>query len=70
LHNFGVSVLLKHETMSSFKGSSLDIFGGLWEKVTELAKNVFRNTHEDDIWKLLSLILALVIWGVSKSLEN
>ena len=70
LHNFGVGVLLKHESVSSFKRSSLDVFSGLWEKITEFAKNVLGDTHEDDIWKLFSLVLALVVWSMSKSLEN
>ena len=69
-HDLGVGVLLKHESMSSLKGSSFDVFGGLWEQVAKLTKNVFRDTHEDDIGKLFSLILALVVWGVSKSFEN
>ena len=70
LHDFGVSVFLKHESMSSFKGSSFDVFSGLWEQVAEFTKNVFRDTHEDDVWQLLSLILALVVWSVGQSFEN
>lgn len=56
--------------MSSLKGSSFDVFSGLWEQVAEFTENVFRDAHKDDIWKLLSLVLSLVVRGVSKSFEN
>jgi hypothetical protein len=46
-----VSVFLLHESLSSFKGSSFDILGGLWEQFTEFLNHGFFNTHEYNVRK-------------------
>jgi hypothetical protein len=42
----------------------------LWEQLAKLTKHIFRNTHEDNIWELLRLVLVLVVRCMSKSLKN
>lgn len=64
----GVGVLLKHESVSSFQGSSLDVLCSLWEEITELLQDIFGNTHENDVRQLLWCSCG--IWSMSESLEN
>ena len=46
-----VGIFLLHESLSSFKGTSFDIFGSLWEEFAEFLNHSFFNTHENDVRK-------------------
>ena len=65
-----VGVLLLHESLSSLKGSSLDILSGLREQVAEFEELGLLDTHEDDVRENLGLTVFLVIWVVGQGLED
>lgn len=60
-----VSILLKHESLSSLQRSSLNIFGRLWEQVAKLKELGLGDAHEDDVWHRLSgaTSIIVVVWG-------
>jgi len=69
--SLGISVLLLHESLSSFESSSLDVFGSLREKFTEFLNHGFLNTHENNVRKNVILqARSSVIWNSFEGLED
>lgn len=75
--SLGVGVLLSHESLSSFKGLSLNVVGSLREKVTEVIQLILVDTHENDIGKTLhwlswgSLLATFIgVWIVLESFDH
>jgi len=64
-----VSILLKHESLSSLKRSSLDVFRGLREQVAQLKELVLGDAHEDDVWHWLSCATSVIVIIWRKGLE-
>jgi len=56
---FRVNALLLHKPDSSFSCSLLDVLSGLREEVAKLLDLLLFNAHEEDVWKLL-LVLVIV----------
>jgi hypothetical protein len=65
-----ISILLIHKSLSSLKGSSLDVIGCLREQVAQGKQNLLADAHEDDIWHWLIGFVLFVLWAVEQSLEN
>jgi len=71
LSSLRISVLLLHESLSSLKGSSFDIFSSLWEQFAEFLDHGFFNTHENNVRKNVILqTWSGIVWDSLKSLEN